>query len=607
MRRRLLTVLLAGVLLPVGLAGCGIPDETDVLVDGRSGPAAEAGGFSGPADEPPAPTATDDPKEFIRNYLSAAAGERDQAYGRVKQFIAPEWRERLTERQSSETELFVVRLRDELEATPPNNEGTSTVKVKVQQVGVLRADGSLALPVANDTEYTFKLRRAGAGESGWRVTDPPKALLLSDEALGKYYATHTIYFWNYDQSRLVPDQRYLPWALPVERKVTEVVRWLAAGPPDWLAPGVVRLPGDTSLINNATGSDGRWEVNLNMPGANDTRLARLATQLAWSLPEQVTGQLDLKIQNQSRLVVDIGQERSGHPAYPLDGNPERFCVYDGAIHPLSFPGEPHGSVPVGAARNRGIVTAALARSGGKILAALVVTQGDRQQLVVGSGQSPVTVFTGDGRFTSVSRPTWLRSLDSRHPYGLIAADGGLYRFDGAGNLAPVSLGVEGRVTAVAASVEGHRVALVIDGAVYVAVVSTDGGAPSLGQPRRLFTKLTDITAVDWYAENRLVFAGSESRGGTREPRPAIYETSVDGALETALETDIGIGARVTQLSAYPGPAVGALPAYSYMYEANNSAYRNNPPDVISPKQVLDVASPAPGSKATNPTAPFFLY
>ncbi|MCW3814708.1 LpqB family beta-propeller domain-containing protein [Micromonospora sp. DR5-3] len=599
MRHRLLTALLAGVLLPAGLAGCGIPHETQVQVDG-AGPAGQSGALSGSSDQPPAPTASNDPKEFIRNYLSAAAGERDQAVNRVKQFIAPEGQSRLRDRQSSEIELFVVRLPEEPEATPPNNEGTSEVRVKVQQLGVLRADGSLAPPVASDTEYKFKLRRVG--DSGWRITDPPKVLLLSDEALYDYYAPHTIYFWNSDQSRLVPDQRYLPQALPAERKVTEVIRWLAAGPPDWLSPGVIRLPDNTSLINNATGSDGRWEVNLNMPGAKDAQLAHLATQLAWSLPEQVTGQLDLKIQNQSRLVVDIGQEKSGRPPYPLDGNPERFCVYDGAIHPLSFPGEPRGTVPVDAASNRSIVTAALTRSGGRILAALVVTRSGRQQLLVGAGPSPVTVFKGGREFTSVSRPTWLRSTDPQHPYGLTAVDGVLYRFDEVGNLTRVPLGVDGKVTAVAASVEGHRVALVVNGALYVAAVSTDGGAPSLGQPRRLFTKLTNITAVDWYAESRLVFAGSEPRGGTRDPRPAIYGSSVDGALEKPLEQDIG--AQVTRLSAYPGPS-GALPAYSYMYEANNGAY--TPSGIIKPEQVLNLASPTPGNKAPNPTAPFFLY
>ena len=595
MSRRLLAVLLGGVLLTTGLTGCGIPDNSRVQVDGR-GPAAESGSLNGGAVEPPARTASKDPKEFILNYLSAAAGEREQAYDRAREFLAPEAQSLLRERQSGE--ITVVRLRETPEATPPNNEGTSQVTVKVQQVGVLQADGSLAPPVASETVYSFRLRHATSGSDAddpdLYITELPNVLLLSDQALLTYYYPRTIYFWNSDQTRLVPDRRYLPSAVPGERRVTEVVRWLAGGPSDWLAPGVTRLPEGTRPINNAIGSNGHWEVNLTMPGANNGRLARLATQLAWSLPE-LTGQLELKIQNQSRLTVDLQQERLNKPAYPVNVSPERFAVYDGAIHPLSFPDEAKGAVPVAPNENRGIVSAALSRSGDAILAALVVTGSDRRQrLKVGSGPGPVTLFNGSVRwFTSVGRPVWLRSLDPQHPFGLVVGDGHLYSFDGRAVMDMVSLGVPGRVTAVAASLDGHRIALIIGGVLYVAAVNLDGGVVSVGQPRRLVTRLTDISAVDWSGEDRLIFAGSEGR-------PAIYQTSVDGVVNTALKRDIG--ARVTHLAAYPGSSAGVV----FMYEANKVAYRNNPDDPIKREQVLDVTPPAAG-KTSNPTAPFFLY
>ncbi|PWU50872.1 hypothetical protein DLE60_05375 [Micromonospora globispora] len=603
MSRRLLAVLLGGVLLGTGLTGCGIPDNSGVQVDGR-GPAAESGSLNGGVVEPPTHTASRDPKEFILNYLQAAAGEREQAYERVKEFIAPGSRSLLREKHGSEITLTVVRLWENPEVTP-NSDGSSVVKIKVQQVGVLRTDGSLAPPVASETEYQFTLRPApsstDADDPELLITDLPNVLLLNDESLQKYYGIHTIYFWNSDQTRLVPDQRYLPSAVPGERRVTEVVRWLAGGPSDWLAQGVIRLPDGTQLINNATGANGHWEVNLNMPGANDARLGRLATQLAWSLPE-LDGQLDLKIQNQKRLTVDLKQERLTHPVYLVSGNPERFSVYDGAIHPLSLPGEVSGPVPVGPAANKRIISAALSRSGDKVLAALVVSGSDgRQRLLAGSGPGPVTVFNGGGPwYKTLGRPVWLRSLDPQHPHGLVVAGGDLYRFDGQAVMKPVSLGVPGKVTAVAASLEGHRIALIIDGALYVAAVNLDGGVVTVGQPRRLVTRMSDLSAVDWGTENQLIFAGSEERPGIYERRPAIYETSVDGALDTALKRDIG--ARVTHLAAYSGSSTDLV----FMYEANKVAYRNTPYEPIKREQVLDVTPPA-GGKASNPTAPFFLY
>ncbi|NES26849.1 hypothetical protein GCE86_30580 [Micromonospora terminaliae] len=600
MRQRVLALLLGGALLPAGLAGCGIPDETEVQVDG-SGPAAEAGAPNGSPARPPTPGDSNEPGPFIENYLrAAAAGEREQAYARAKEFIAQEAKSLLPEKQqSSEIGLTVVRLREKPEVTPPNNQGTSVVTIKVQQVGVLRANGVLAPPEANETEYVFQLRRADPGGPGLLLTAVPNVLLVTDTALVSYYRQRTIYYWNPDQTRLVPDLRYLPTSVPTERKVTDVVKWLTGDPSDWLATGVTGLPDTTRLINNATGADGHWEVNLNMPGADERKLGLLATQLAWSLSD-LNGQLDLKIQNQKRRTVDLEEERTAHAAYPTGDVPARFSVYDGAIRPLAIGNEPRAAVPLAPADNRDVISAALAHPGDQTLAALVVTGTDRRQrLRVGFGPVPVAGFATSGRsYGAISRPTWLRSLDRNHPVGLVAADGKLYRFDGAAGMTVVPLAVPGPVVAVAGSLDGHRIALVSGGALYVAAVSVDGGVVSVGQqPRPVATALTGVTAVDWLLENYLVLAGNEP-----DRRPAIHQITVDGVSEIALERDIG--AEVTQLAAYPGAPAGGLPSQSYMYEANRAAFRNNPPDIIKRDQVLDVPA---GSRATNPTAPFFLY
>ncbi|TYB34981.1 hypothetical protein FXF50_25800 [Micromonospora sp. AP08] len=599
MRRRVLVALLGGVLLPAGLVACGIPNETEVQVDG-SAPAAEAGTLNGSPARPPTPGDSAEPVPFIENYLRApAAGEREQAYARAKEFIGPEAKGLLPEKQqSSEIELTVVRLLEKPEVTPPNNQGTSDVTLKVQQVGVLRADGVLDSPEASETEYKFQLRRADSGGPGLLLTNVPNELLISDTALREYYRSRTIYFWNSARSRLVPDLRYLPSSVPAERRVTDVVKWLTGGPSKWLAQGVTGLPDGTRPINNATGADGHWEVNLTMPGADDKKLGLLATQLAWSLPE-MSGQLDLKIQNQKRRTVDLEQERAEHAVSPTGDRPARFSVYDGAVRPLAIANEPRAAVPLLVDANKNVVAAALARADDQVLAALVVTGTNRRQrLKVGSGPDPVAVFdSSKDTYGTLSRPTWLRSLDERHPAGLVAADGKLYRFDGAAGMSSVPLAVPGPVVAVAGSLDGHRIALVIGGALYVAAVNVDGGVVSVGLPRRLATLLTNISAVDWVAENDLVLAGNEA-----DRRPAIHQITVDGAQETALKRDIG--AEVTQLAAYPGGAVGGPPALSYMYEANRAAYRNNPFENIKREQVLDVPA---GSRATNPTAPFFLY
>ncbi|MGX4656470.1 LpqB family beta-propeller domain-containing protein [Micromonospora sp. SCSIO 07396] len=605
-RLRALAGLLCAALLATA-AGCGIPDHTDVQVDG-SGPAVSAGASSFGRGEPPTRTASGTDREtFVRNFLSAAAGEPERAYARVKQFIAREDRNRLAEKQGSEVAINVVRLTEDPVITE-NASGLLTVRVPVQQVGVLRANGVLGPPVVTDTEYQFSLRGSaepgeGTEAGGYYVTDPPSVLLLDALALQLYFQPHTVYFWNSDATRLVADQRYLPLAVPTERLVSEAVKWLIAGPSEWLRQGVSGLPDRTALINNAVKTDGRWEVNLDLPGDDRRKLEKLGIQLAWSLSD-LNGPLQLTTRNQSRVTIDdLAAHRLANPVYPLTEGPQRFAVYAGAIHPLVFEAEAIGTVPIRTEDNHDIVSAAVRRAAGeKTLAALVTAApGGRQRLVTGSGAAPVPVMTpATQTFTAIGRPVWLRPLGTAQPYGLVVADGRLYRFDDRARMVPVPVGVAGQVTAVAASLDGHRIALVVGGRLCLSAASLDGGVVSLGPVRQVATTLTDLSAVDWAQENTLAVAGSTNRS-------AVYEVGVDGALQTALVTDVG--ARVTHLSVYPANPTYVLPTVMMMYEANGVAYRyrSSSAETIRSEQVLDAPPPPAGGRAGSPTAPFFLF
>lgn len=594
-----------GVMVLLG-AGCGIPAQSEVRVDGKGSAATEAGVISRGSEPPTRTAAGSDNVAFVRNFLSAASGEPDRAYERVKAFIAPEDKSRLQDKKGSEVALNVVRLGEAIYTL--NSDSTTTVKIAVQQIGMLRANGTLAPPVATETEYDFGLRSASFNggvndeRAGLYVIDPPNVLLLSDTALRQYYQDETIYFWSSDRSRLVPDQRYRPQAVPVERRVNEVVKWLVGGPSDWLRPGVVGLPDRTELINNATGGNGRWEVNLDMSGDDQNGIDQLITQLAWSLGD-LPGQLELKIRNNAQPVVDLGERRDSWALYPHAASPQRFGVYDGAIHPLDFEGEPSGTVPLAPEVNRNVVSATLGLAKDRrILAAMVVTGSkNRYQLAVGTGTEQVSVLSRSGGtgYASISRPVWLRTVDSRPSRGLVVADGQLYRFDEAARMYPVPLNLpSAAVTAVAAALDGQRVALIAGGRLYVAAVNLDGGGVSIGPPRELVTSLTNPTAVDWGREDQLVVAGSVGQ-------PAIYEISVDGALETPLRTDLG--AKVNHLTAYPTNRSVRTPSGAYMYEANGVAYRSSPSERIDPSRVRGIAPVPAGVRPSNPSAPFFLY
>jgi hypothetical protein len=601
--RRPLRVALVALLL-AGLAGCGIPERTEVEVDYK-GEIGGAGSFEGRSAESPARTASgSDPRAFVDNFLAAAAGEPEGAYERVKLFIAPPDRTRLPEKQGSEVVLNVVRLTVEDPLVARNSDDTWSVRVPVQQLGQLRADGTLGPPVATEAEYRFQLRSAASDgtenpEAGLFVVNPPNVLLLSDEALRSYYRPRTIYFWSSDQTRLVPDQRYLPVAVPADRWVTETVQWLTGGPAEWLAPTVARLPDRTDLINNATQSDGRWEINLDLPGEDRTKLDRLATQLVWSLPE-LDGELELKNRNQTRWTIqDAAAHRRANPAYPLADGVQRFAVYQGAVHPLALLGGPVVPVPVIPEENRNITSAALSRSGREILAAFVVpAPNGRQRLKVGTGPETVRVFRQTAEtFASVGRPVWIKGTDPLRAAGLVVADGRLYSFGRGAGLTPVASAPQG-VTSVGVALDGRRIAVVARGALYVAALSLDGEVLTAGPARRLATSLTELSVVDWGGENSLTVAGTAGQ-------QAVYEVSVDGAVETPLTKNVG--ARVTHLAAYPTNSVVPLNVGQLMYEANGVVWAGTPFDTIGWEQVQGVAPPPAGVQPGSPTAPFFLY
>jgi hypothetical protein len=487
---------------------------------------------------------------------------------------------------------------------------------------VLRSDGILAPPVATETKYTFVVGKgeAGAGNEakpsgGLYVLTPPSVLLMSTLALKTYYHDQSIYFWNADHSALVPDLRYLPVVVPGQRRATEVLGWLTGGPAEWLASTAVRLPDDTEKIGTVPQTGDRLEVNLSaLPGPDEkAELDWLAAQLAWSLPGQ-HGELELKIRNQSRKIIQVDDFLKSNALYDQTADPQRFCVYAGAVHPVVDAGETAAPTPIAPELNRNVVSAALGRGGGGVgvLAALVTRASDgRLRLQTGTGTDLVSgLKPGPRTYASMSRPVWLKAGDPNRPIGLVVADGRLYRFRADDpRLSEVVLpNATGAVTSVSAALDGNRIAFIAGGGVYVAALTVDGGTGienpvvTAGPARRLSISPRDPSALDWSDQNRMVVAGIDPDSN----RTAIYEESVDGGLETMYDPDTG--ARVTQLSAYPTNPIRST-SERVMYEANKVSWSQQYSvfDKVSRERVAATPGVPISGETGNPTAPVFFY
>jgi len=205
------------------------------------------------------------------------------------------------------------------------------------------------------------------------------------------------------------------------------------------------------------------------------------------------------------------------------------------------------------------------------------------------------------------QPVWaITSADTHVPaVGLITVGGRLYSFSSDDTTVAEVAGADdlsGNITTVAVAPDGRRLALVVAGRLWTAVLSTSGDGVQLMQPVQVLTAgLRRVSAVDWSSETWVTVAGDR----TDRSRVAIFEMTADGTQVRPRLDDIGTEG-VSYLAAYPvSPISGSDRADTVAYVAKGEAF-----DVLSgPVRIgvgeLAVPIPNPPS-GVSPTAPFFL-
>jgi hypothetical protein len=601
--------LALSVLAALLLGGCGIPASSDVRVLG-DGPS--AGPAQGTDAVPPAQvtrSSTLDTATFILNYLKAAAGDPDGALQRVKDFMDPA----AAAGFKPQTGITVVRPIEEPLVNPDN----PNVTLRVQQVGQLTENGQL-VPSSDPTTQTLAFT-VEQTDKGLFIVKAPPALLLSDVGLELYYQQHTIYFWNNDDTGLVPDVRYMPQSVPSVQQPTVILNWLVKGPSDWLTPAAQELPQGTAATDNIPAiSNDELQIKLSSQGAPWDRAAidRLHQQLQWSLRPLTPDTLEITIGHQNPVKY-AGEQNSldANAASRLLDDPERFVVYNGVIRRLSESPRAVTAVPVlKPAANKGVQSAAMSSAGGQAFAAVVSTAGKEKTpalrvAAAPSGQEADLRAVG-GLKGTLGHPAWAvtGSPDAGSAVGLITANNRLYSFAADGSRAqPVDWqqsGDPGAITAFSVAPDGRRIALVADGKLYRAVLTAGGGGVVLSSPDQIQAPgLRAISAVAWSSEGWLVVSGVR----TDTDRVAIADVSVDAAQLAFRLRDIG-NDQVTYLAAYPINPIthtqvsDAVVAYVARGDAWNAA------GYASKIKATDLAGPAnsPSSSSATLTAPFFL-
>lgn len=528
--RRVALLLLAAALL----AACGVPGARRPVIDG-DGPARLGSGSEVSTGTPVGPSGITDAEVLVKTYLQAAAGRADDRVKRLQAFFTPEHVQRWSP-DGGDVQVVRPQVGPAIPLGAQQGGQLFVVNVVLSTVGTLDEHGTIDPPATASSPHTasFKILKR---DDTFRISAGPDGVLLDADALTTYYTPHTLYFWSKNEHVLVPDLRYLPKAVPPEQTIVE---YLLAGPSRWLSPLVWEpLPG-SDLIGKPALNGGK--LVLNFQAKATAQLADLMTQLRWSLRPNYTGPIDLQIVGNSANVDSTSTDyiAANPTTRRQEDPPDRYAVYGGRVVPVQPPGGgptiPQLPDVLRTKDNQRVVSAAISRD--KLDAALVVTAGGRHVLKIcrlSKGTVSVTTTVVSGQ--DVGRPVFVDG-----PGGLgvfVTVDGVLWFVDvdggQAGRVGPAGLG---RYSAVSVAPDGQRVAMVIGGRAYVALLGAGGGRPQPEHPQLIDAGLTGLVGVAWTRETRLVVATAAT---------VLEEVTVDGAL---IDTSLPTTQPVSQIVAY---------------------------------------------------------
>lgn len=587
---RTVRTVAASLVVALLAAACGVPTSTGVRVDG---PPEEPGapGVGGVRALPPGPEEAETPEQLVEFYLRAAAADPENPAEALKEFIHPDERDAW---QPPE-DIYVARIADD----PPRTFGDPIqFDLTVQRIGRLSAYG-IVEPLSYEPEVISLYVRSGraanqgdvraAGERYWIVDPREDYILLDDQALDNHFQARPIYFWDQQQEQLVPDLRWLPNSLSRPARSQKVLEWLLEGPASWLE-SAVREVADVAQQGNVVPDEGTLEVPLTATSGEVDRPALLA-QLWWSLrPDLAEGGIDVTVVLNDEQIPLNGDYGSLNPI--PEEIPASFAIVDGTIVPYLPPdAESPQVLQEREDFNQGVVRAGLSRDGRFAAVVRQLADGRYRLDLAGPDGTVRTRLTAQ----AMSRPVWLN-----HPggVGLIAADGALHSFSsGAAAVARVELPNLTDISGVAAAPDGHRLALVAGGQLYLASMARTGeGGQQILRSRWIPTSASDLNGVAFTRENRLavIGAGAEER--------ELYELTVDGALEQYLG---GLGSSaVSDVVAFPvHPVREASADISIMYEADGRTYRYTRVDPV-PVDAGDLLEDPPDGATV--LAPFYL-
>jgi hypothetical protein len=568
------------------LTACGV---------GASGPTRLAGGayHAGQVqqvDEPPRPNATN-PQGLVQDFLDATVGGGAAAVKNALAFFDENGKTHWPAAQDKQppTAITVIRI---LDLSPTKNIATSAFEVTVtyQEVGQL-VDGRLSTPVAPGPDRSMKFFVVSSGNPSTlgAVTESASGPLridkITSDGLGStpelmldanalhdvYYHPQPIYFWDYGNTVLLPDVRYVPKTITTDAAANLVLQWLTQHP----SQPLVMAPLPTGSVVSAVSSQGstmsvKMSAQAGGQGKDDQR--RLVYQVQASLQPLGVNNVQVTVGTTSLVTANQADYEKFELSTTLPHTPEEYDIQGGAVTQVTSAAT---SALLGGKANVGVVYAAISRDH-KNVAFADRDAKDRWSLSLvtatgGPGAPvPVQLPAPADPAAQLGRPAWVPQADAtdQAPQLLVPWGGQLFQVSANGDITqvPLPFPVAGDVTDVTVSPDGRRLALVVGGQLFITPLVVGKDTLKIdGQSDQIAVDPTFVaTAVAWLSEEDLYLLGSGS-GGTGshpKPEPQLWRVSSDGvivanvSISTAEGSDILYGLDPVDLVAPPNGAFG---------------------------------------------------
>lgn len=395
----------------------------------------------------------------------------------------------------------------------------------------------------------------------WRISSLPEEIVIEQADLLNNYEPHDLYFYNQTGRTLIPDRRWV-WVYGGEQSLdTVLISMLMDGPSEKISPAVNPVAtGEPEFIGR---EDGVYEFT-GFQDLDPQQRLRFGAQLTWTLAYAGVPQ-------PYNVLVDGAPVAEGYeeltPEDFADLNPRVTTSDSAPLYAVS-----DGEV-LSVASSEAEPVAGDLGSMGEIASADITLEGGAVA-VRREGESERALLAGDIdgemqevlRAESITRPSFERLGNSAWAVAdgenivRIIRSGASGEFVEAGVDAGAMEDIEGTISELQLSPTGSRVAMIVDGRLYVGVITApDAGSRAIVNVDEVAAELGgSALSVEWNPDGSLVV-------GTASPESPIWRVELDGSAVTTLPASnisapvVAVAASSTTLYATDELAIRQLP------------------------------------------------